>query len=57
MNKPMDPDAPRLSEKAVLRLLGLPVPFAGREAKEMAKRERRTERRNRQTEKRFWLDS
>lgn len=56
MNKMLDPNAPRLSEKALLRLLGVPLPF-NREAKEMAKRERRTARRNRNAEKQYWLNS
>lgn len=57
MNKPLDPNAPRLTEKAFLRRIGVPVPFEGRAAKEAAKHKRRKDRRAAIARKREWLDS
>lgn len=57
MNKMLEPTFPRLSDKAALRLIGQPVPFAGRKAKEETRKAFRAERKARIADKRSWLES
>lgn len=57
MNKMLPADHARLSDKAVLRLMGVAVPFAGRAAKEEDRKARRTERRQVRARKAEWLNS
>lgn len=57
MNKMLPADYPRLSDKALLRLMGVPVPFAGRAAKEEERKARRMERRQVRARKAEWLNS
>lgn len=57
MNKTLPTDYPRLSDKAMLRLIGEPVPFMGRAAKELDRRARRTERRQVIARKCEWINS
>ena len=57
MNKMLPADYPRLSDKAFLRLIGESVPFAGRAAKELERKARRTERRQVRARKAEWLNS
>lgn len=57
MNKMLPTNLPRLSSKAFLRMIGEPVPFAGRQAKELDRMARRTERRQVIARKGEWLNS
>lgn len=57
MNKMLDARIPTLSTKAALRLIGQPVPFAGRKAKEETRKAFRAERKARIAAKRAWLES
>lgn len=57
MNKMLDTEYPRLSEKAFLRKIGVAVPFEGVKAKEVRKRAFRANRKSRIAAKRAWLDT
>jgi hypothetical protein len=57
MNKMLPKDHVRISEKAFMRLIGEPVPFVGRFAKEAHRKARRAERRQVRARKAEWLNS